>query len=64
MCIDYGISVAEDPSYTSLAESDPYYVIPEYLQFILERFEITDIVIKFDTSGLHEELLMDQLLDR
>nr|MDN1738013.1 hypothetical protein [Escherichia coli] len=47
-----------------IREPDPYYVTPEYLQFVLERFEITDIVIKPDTSGLYEELLMDQLLDR
>ncbi|MEK8749421.1 hypothetical protein P2S49_14315 [Escherichia coli] len=64
MCIDYDINAAEDPLYTNLAEPDPYYVTPEYLQFVLERFEITDIVIKPDTSGLYEELLMDQLLDR
>lgn len=61
MCIDYDINAAEDPLYTNLAEPDPYYVTPEYLQFVLERFEITDIVIKPDTSGLYEELLMDQL---
>ena len=64
MCIDYDINAAEDPLYTNLAEPDPYYVTPEYLHFVLERFEITDIVIKPDTSGLYEELLMDQLLDR
>lgn len=64
MCIDYNIYSAENPLYTNLAEADPYAVTPEYLQSVLERFEITDIEIKPGTTGLYEELLKDRELNR
>lgn len=64
MCIDYNIYSAENPLYTNLAEPDPYAVTPEYLQSVLERFEITDIEIKPGTTGLYEELLKDRELNR
>ncbi|MCZ5740742.1 hypothetical protein O5272_01100 [Escherichia coli] len=64
MCIDFSIHSSEDPLYTNLAEPDPYSVTLEYLQSVLERFEITDIEIKPGTTGLYEELLKDKQLNR
>ena len=64
MCIDFSIHSSEDPLYTNLAEPDPYSVTPEYLQSVLESFEITEIEIKPGTTGLYEELLKDRELNR
>ncbi|HHL0036031.1 hypothetical protein U0129_19345 [Enterobacter hormaechei] len=64
MCIDFSIDSSEDPLYTNLAEPDPYSVTPEYLQSVLERFEITDIQIIPGTTGLYEKLIQDRELNR
>lgn len=64
MCIHFRIHSSEDPLYTNLAEPDPYSVTPEYLQSVLDRFEITDIEIRPGTTGLYEELLKDRELNR
>ena len=64
MCIDFSIHSSEDPLSSTLAEPDTYSVTLEYLQSVLERFEITDIEIKPGTTGLYEELLKDKQLNR
>jgi len=64
MCIDFSIHSSEDPLYTNLEEPDPRTVTLEYLQSVLERFEITELKIIPGTTGLYEKLIQDRELDR
>lgn len=64
MCIDFSIDSSEDPLYTNLAEPDPCNVTLEYLQSVLEQFEITELKIVPGTTGLYEKLIQDRELNQ
>jgi hypothetical protein len=63
MYIGYGIQTDENPLYSNLNEVNPYDVTLEYMQSILDKFDITEIEIREGTD-LFNRLSQDRDLDR
>lgn len=61
LVIDYNIDSADEPLYSNLYEDEPFLLTLEYIQTILEQFEITDINVRPE-SELYNNLMKDKEL--